>query len=106
MTSNICLRGLKTLVVIAICIALMGCGGGGPRLPDTPNTLRDGSGPEMYAKLPPENRNPEMQVLYITDRLKTGENNGWPYYGYDRSPSVAYGSATVGFKPMPTWDEL
>ncbi len=99
-------RAIRLVLVLGLGLALAGCAGGGPRLPETPNTLRDGSGPQMLSKLTPENQNPLMPLLYVTDRGRAGQNGDWPYYNYDRSPSVAWGTATVGFKPMPTWDEL
>src|SRR5215204_1011684 len=96
--------GLIILMVVGVSLA--GCGSGGPRLPDTPHVLLDGSGPEILSKINPELQKPEMQVLYVTDRAKYGQNGDWPLYGYDRSPNVAFGMATVSFKPTPTWEEL
>jgi esterase/lipase superfamily enzyme len=97
---------IRLMLLMLMGISLAGCASGGPRLPVTPNVLRDGSGPELLSKINPELQKPEMQVLYVTDRAKYGQNGDWPLYGYDRSPNVAFGIATVSFKPTPTWEEL
>ena len=100
------LGAIWLILVLALGLSMAGCAGKGPTLPETPSVLLDGSGSAMLAKLPKANQDPLMPVLYVTDRGKYGQNGDWPLYGYDRSPSVAWGTATVGFKPMPTWDEL
>jgi len=89
-----------------MCLCVAGCAGGGPRLPVTPNLLQDGSGGQQLTKLPEADHKVEIPVLYVTDRVKYGQNGDWPLYGYDRSATVYFGTASVGFKPMPTWDEM
>src|SRR6267142_801361 len=97
---------IRLLLALSSCLAMAGCFGGVPRLPETPNALRDGSGTQLLAKIPEENRKVEMPVIYVTDRQKEGQNGDWPLYGFGRSATISYGLASVGFKPMPTWDEL
>src|SRR6476646_855737 len=100
------LLGVRLALFLSVCFCAAGCGGAGPRLSATPNVLRDGSGSALLAMVPEQNRKVEMPVIYVTDRQKYGQNGDWPLYGHGRSATVAYGTATVGLKPMPTWDEL
>jgi esterase/lipase superfamily enzyme len=97
---------LRLVLFVSICLSIVGCGGGGPRLAATPNVLRDGSGSQLLADAPVQNRKVEIPIIYVTDREKYSQNGTWPLYGSGRSATVAYGTASVGLKPMPTWDEL
>ena len=101
-------RVVAIRLVLLLCagLSIAGCAGGGPKLPETPNVLQDGSGAAQLAKLPEGDRKVEIPVLYVTDRVKYGQNGDWPLYGFDRSATVYFGTASVGFKPMPTWDEM
>jgi len=100
------LGAIQVVVFALLWLCIAGCGGGGPRLAATPNVLRDGSGSTLLAKVPEQNRKVEMPVIYFTDREKYGQNGTWPLYGFGRSATVSYGTASVGLKPMPTWEEL
>jgi esterase/lipase superfamily enzyme len=88
-----------------IMILLAGCGGP-TKLSVTPNVLRDGSGSQSLAAVAPENRQADMQILYATDRAPAGDSEAGPRYGVQRSPSMAFGEATVSLDPSPTWEEL
>src|SRR6185436_11042636 len=100
------LGAVQLMVLACLWISIAGCGGGGPRLASTPNVLRDGSGSSLLDKVPQQDRKVEMPVIYFTDREKYGQNGDWPLYGHGRSATVSYGIASVGLKPMPTWEEL
>jgi len=76
------------------------------RLPPTPNLLRDGSGAARLAALPPHLQTPEMEIVYITDRSEIGRSERGPEYGYGRTTSMSFGTATVALRPTPTWEEL
>jgi esterase/lipase superfamily enzyme len=90
------------VVMLASIVPLAGCEGP-TKLPVTPNVLRDGSGSQALAQLPPEERSVDIPVVYVTDRAAV---SGPAKYGVGRSHSLAYGMATVGLDPMPGWDEL
>jgi esterase/lipase superfamily enzyme len=97
--------GRIALTIFVAVILLGGCGGP-MKLSVTPNVLRDGSGSRMLEAVAPEHRRAEMQVLYATDRAPMGDSAAGPRYGVQRSPSMAFGEATVALDPAPTWDEL
>src|ERR1051325_8112219 len=97
---------IRLVLLLSAALGIAGCAGGGPKLPETPNVLQDGSGMQQLVKLPEADRKVEIPVLYVTDRVKYGQNGDWPLYGFDRSATVYFGVATVGFKPLPTWDEM
>jgi len=99
-------RRLATVLVLMLgVLPLTGCEGPA-KLPVTPNVLRDGSGSQMLAQLPPEQRTIDMPVVYVTDRAPVAGPSSRPSYGVQRSPSLAYGLATVSLDPAPTWEEL
>src|SRR4051812_14054191 len=100
------LGAIQLAVFVSLWLCIAGCGGGGPRLASTPNVLRDGSGSALLARVPEQYRKVEIPIIYITDREKYGQNGTWPLYGFGRSATVAYGTASVGLKPMPSWEEL
>jgi esterase/lipase superfamily enzyme len=88
-----------------IVLAAIGCESP-TTLPVTPNVLRDGSGSQLLAKLSPEQQTPDMSVVYVTDRAPFVGPTSQPSYGIKRSPSLAFGLATVSLDPSPTWEEL
>ena len=76
------------------------------RMPPTPNVLRDGSGSKALASLPAEQQQPEMEILYVTDRSEIRRSERGPEYGYGRATSMSFGTATVSLDPKPTWEEV
>ena len=65
-----------------------------PSLMPTPN-IYNGHDRFSENQIPLSQRKTEMDVIYVTDRLPVIDND--QYYGADRSSSMAYGLATVGF---------
>ena len=60
-----------------------------------------------YTSVPEHFRTNEVDVLYVTDRARTRAVSGEISYGYGRSYSLCYGSATVRIgKENTTWDRL
>ena len=83
------------------CAALTGCGGG-RTLVATPNLVCQQDAAYFAAC---SSCVPEMEVLYVTDRAVIANGHG-PSYGYGRAKRLAYGCATIGLTPHPTWEEL
>ena len=96
---------MKNLRVLAILgVILSAACSSLERMPPTPNVSRDGSGSARLRELPPDLQKPEMEILYVTDRAKDGDGVLGPEYGFGRSVSLAYGTATVSLGPETTWD--
>ena len=93
------LLGFPIVILAAACSSL-------ERMPPTPNLLRDGSGSARLRELPADLQQPEMEILYVTDRSKDGDGERGPKYGFGRSMSLAYGTATISLGPETTWDEV
>jgi esterase/lipase superfamily enzyme len=96
---------LRAALLLATLILLVGCNSA-TTLPVTPNVLRDGSGSQVLAQLPPDQQKVDMPVVFVTDRAPFAGLPTAPRYGTQRSPSLAYGLATVSLEPSPTWEEL
>jgi esterase/lipase superfamily enzyme len=78
----------------------------GPQLIPTPNLYLD-SEVNPYEDVPSEFRNNQVDVLYVTDRRRVdGEEEGTISYDYQRSASMAFGSAVVRYSENVTWAEL
>ncbi|MFO0829681.1 MAG: alpha/beta hydrolase [Phycisphaerales bacterium] len=97
--------GVELLVLAFVFLRLVGCSGP-TKLPVAPNVLRDGSGSQMLAEIPPDQHVVDMPIIFLTDRARVGEPDAPVSYGSKRSPSLAFGVATVSLDPVPTWDEL
>lgn len=62
---------------------------------------------DPYEDVPEHFRTNKVDVLYVTDRGRTDKEPGATAYGYGRSYSLAYGSATVRIGKEDTpWDQL
>lgn len=88
------------LIVGIISLALSGCH---RYLVETPTLLRHPDARRLYAACPVECQSAEARVLYATDRAREGTPLR---YGFNRSPSLAFGVAEVRLKPDPSWGEL
>ncbi|MGA0871321.1 MAG: alpha/beta hydrolase [Phycisphaerales bacterium] len=96
---------LRLLVGLA-CFATFSACSTKERMPPTPNVLRDGSGSARLLELPPAMQRPEMEILYVTDRAKDRDGVLGPEYGFGRSMSLSYGTATVSLGEETTWEEV
>ena len=86
------------------CCLIAGCGD--RELIPSPN-LYVLSEDDPYENVPEHFRTNEVDVLYVTDRARTDKDPGAIAYGYERSYSLGYGSATVRIgKEDTTWDQL
>jgi esterase/lipase superfamily enzyme len=95
---------LTRICFLALIFVVSGCAG--PRLMmPTPNLYLD-EGNDGYKDLPPSLKSTEVRLFYITDRVPEDDEEGNLRYGYGRSPSLAFGTATVDLGVGITWEEL
>ena len=60
----------------------------------------------MFSGLPPERRQPAIDLIYVTDREPNTEPGSPLPYGAERSRELAFGTATVEMGPSLDWTEL
>ena len=62
---------------------------------------------DPFANVPPEQRGSAVHLLYATDRVPTTDEDGAFGYGWERSPSLAFGRCTmqIGESGL-SWDDL
>jgi esterase/lipase superfamily enzyme len=95
---------LQSYLIFSLVLLLAGCAG--PRLMmPTPNLYLD-EGHDRYKDLPPSLKSTEVRLFYITDREAENDEEGNLHYGYDRSPSLAFGTVVVDLGVGITWEEL
>lgn len=87
------------LVVVAFAAAC-----GSPSLMPTPVAFLDGA-ENPFEDVPEVFRTNEVDVLYVTDRRRTRDEDVVGY-SYKRSASMAYGSCGVGIGEDVAWEEL
>jgi esterase/lipase superfamily enzyme len=93
------------LLVIVTLAALGGCSGQRTLMP-APNLYQGDQAPALFGELPAELRTREIELLFVTDRKPERDEDGRFRYGYERSASTAFGSATVSLSPDLPWDDL
>ena len=91
-----------TLVLVLGCVLLLGCQ---QVLSPTPNLYLEGDA-DWFADVPSELRQTTVDVLYVTDRVQNQKEGKPTTYGYERSGSLAWGSADVELGNQLTWEEL
>jgi len=87
-------------------MTLLGACASKPTLMQTPNIY---ASTEKYSEkaIPPIHRKVEMEIVYVTDRGRSPESPLDNHYNAQRSPSMAYGTATVGLSNDSTdWNTL
>jgi esterase/lipase superfamily enzyme len=89
---------------LGVALLMTGCSTARLMMP-TPNVYLD-AGRDYYANLAPELQDTEVSLFYITDRAPEQDEGGRLRYGYQRSTSLAFGTAIVDLGVDITWDEL
>ena len=91
-------------VIVIGMVVLWGCSKSRVMMP-TPNVyLTEES--QHYQDLNPELQSSEVRLFYITDRAPEKDEQGNLRYGYDRSPSLAFGTAVVDLGEDLSWEDL
>lgn len=88
-----------TLLCLGLCVAC------GPKFMPTPNLYGTARQP-LFQELSPELASSDLDVMYVTDRAPEADGSGAPWYGYERSASLAYGLARLEIGRDMSWDEL
>ncbi len=94
----------QVFFVVGITLLLAACSGQRVLMP-TPNVYVD-SDNDIYTGLPEELKSTEVPLFYITDRQPEKDQNGNLKYGYERSPSLAFGSTVVDLGDNISWAQL
>ena len=92
-------------VLVALLILFTLLSGCASTIMPAPKLYED-SEHSVFEALPPELKSPKVDVLYVTDRSPELDEAGNLTYGYNRSSSVAFGSAIVDLGHNLTWEEL
>lgn len=98
--------GLKVVAGLLTLLLVAGCAGKDRLLMPAPNLYTQPNAPELFTDLPNELQNSQIDLLYVTDRGHETDENGGLAYGYERSRSVAFGSAIVSIEPTMSWEAL
>ena len=93
---------ITVLLITALC--LTGCTTV-PTLAKAPNLFLNTAGYPVKTS-EPEERFPQAQILYVTDRARTDEDGEGISYGRDRSSSVGFGVAEITIGENLLWDKL
>ena len=72
----------------------------------TPNVYIGAEQAKIYQDVPAELQNNKVDLLYVTDRMPEKNDNDELFYGFGRSPSLAFGSAVVEIGKNISWEEL
>lgn len=87
-----------------LLLLIAGCAGR-PLMP-TPELYAAGIREPFSSSLAPELASHQVDLLYATDRVLAQGQDGRPEYGYQRSLSLAFGSAVVEIGEGLTWEQL
>ena len=85
---------------------LAGCASNARNLMPTPTLYRAQPASALFGAIPQERRRPQVELLYITDRMPQADSETGLPYGEKRASSMAFGTAVVEMVPELTWPEL
>jgi len=94
----------SAIVIAAIALALTGCATNRALMP-TPTLYTGANAKPLFTDSSSARQAPALDLLFITDRAPAGQPDDPPYTA-ERSRSLAFGSAMIGFGENVTWDEL
>jgi esterase/lipase superfamily enzyme len=92
------------VVLLLAVMALTGCASSRSLMP-TPNLYAAGK-QEPFTQISPEFKTNRVELFYVTDRKPEKDKNGKLTYGYGRSNSAAFGTATVEIGENVSWEKL
>lgn len=91
-------------LIFGLSLFLWGCSSARLMMP-TPNVLLTAPD-DPYQNLSSPQKSTDVQLLYFTDRAHEYNSAGALAYGYERSGSIAFGTAVVELGVDITWEEL
>jgi len=95
---------LRIYLVIGFTLLLAACSGQRVLMP-TPNVYVNSS-IDYYQDIHPNLKSTEVRLFYITDRVPERDENGNLQYGYQRSPSLAFGRTVIDLGENISWEQL
>jgi esterase/lipase superfamily enzyme len=98
----------KATVAVVTVVLLAGCATGARQLMPTPALYQEPGGKPVFDALAEgrQARDPDLDLLFITDRAaETGPESDLPY-GQERARRIAFGSARVRVVPGLDWETL
>lgn len=98
------LHPLTVLLTVSASVFGVGCSSKTYLMP-TPNIYAHTEW-DPFADVPAALQNDEVSVLYVTDRMPTGETSAQWEYGDRRSRSMAFGEATVSIGEDLSWEDV
>jgi len=97
-------RVLRASTVLLLLAAIEGCATP-PELMPTPNLYAQAGG-YTQATISPALKSNRVDLLYVTDRSATADEQGDTSYGSGRSASLAYGAVSVEIGHGISWEQL
>jgi len=94
----------RVCFIISTTLLLAACSGPRVMMP-TPNEALDDD-TSAYQALHPDLKSTQVPVFYVTDRVPEKDDKGNLVYGYQRSPSLAFGTTVVDIGEDMSWDDL
>ncbi len=91
---------------VLILSHLAGCASTARSLMPTPDLYHERPVKALFRDIPRERRRPEVELLYITDRMAEKNPDTELPYGEKRARSLAFGTAVVEMVPALNWSEL
>lgn len=94
----------NSIVLLLFIVVLNGCAT--PRvLMPSPNVYVAGH-EQLFGDIDGELKDHRVQLLYVTDRAPEQDESGKLVYGFKRSSSAAFGTATVEIGEGTSWEQL
>ncbi len=97
---------ISTSTLFLILSLLTGCASTARSLMPTPTLYHQQPVTVLFGNIPQERRRPEVELLYITDRVPEKDPETGLPYGEKRARSLAFGAAVVEMVPGLPWTEL
>ncbi|MEM7171779.1 MAG: alpha/beta hydrolase [Pseudomonadota bacterium] len=94
----------RKLSGLLFCFLILGCAENRLLMP-TPNYYTEEAA-VLFETLPDEYASTQVELIYVTDRAPERDEEGKLRYGYNRSNSLAVGTAIVDLGGDNSWDDL